>query len=488
MKIHLIPNAHLDPVWLWDWREGLNEGLTTVRTILDLMDEDPELTFIRGEATIYRHLEKTDPATFARIAPHIASGRWDVVGGTEIQPDTNLPATATLLRHFESGSRYFASRFGKKPNGAWAADSFGHSAGLPEILSASGMDAIAFTRPFPEQVPIDSPAFWWEGQAGSRVLGYRPWGIYTNDRHEMVPRLDGVLKSLGNFSYLSLLIMIDTHLHLWNPSSFHYPWLEGIPALNGEFSLHDYQEASNGNIQASVFIECAASAESFLQEAHWILEIASVPENRIAGVVASIWPEREDFAVNLHSIAGHPRLKGLRRVLHTEPDELSQAKLFRENVAGLGEQCLTFDLCVLERQLPLAIDLVDACSGTSFVLDHCGVPDIAGNKPEFWRSHISELAKRPHIVCKVSGLLLYAAESRRSAKDILPWFEHVVEQFEWDRLIWGGDWPVCTLAVPLQSWISITETLLDLAGASPVERQAFLQKNAKSVYQLDSEV
>ena len=97
---HLIPNAHLDPVWLWDWREGLNEGLVTCRTILDLMDEDRELTFIRGESAIYQHIEKADPKTFARIKKYVKSGRWDVVGGTVIQPDTNLPATETFARHF----------------------------------------------------------------------------------------------------------------------------------------------------------------------------------------------------------------------------------------------------------------------------------------------------------------------------------------------------------------------------------------------------
>src|SRR5437016_13718982 len=84
---HLIPNAHLDPVWLWDWREGANEALVTCRTILDLMDEDPALTFIRGESFIYQHIEQHDPATFKRIARYIKQGRWDVVGGTVIQPD-----------------------------------------------------------------------------------------------------------------------------------------------------------------------------------------------------------------------------------------------------------------------------------------------------------------------------------------------------------------------------------------------------------------
>src|SRR5438094_866850 len=126
---HLIPNAHLDPVWLWDWREGLNEGLVTCRTILDLMDHDRELTFIRDES---------------------------------------------FCRHFLHGQRYFASRFGKSVRAAWAADSFGHCAGLPEILAAAGIEFFAFTRPPPDVLPLDKPAFWWEGAGGSRILAYRP--------------------------------------------------------------------------------------------------------------------------------------------------------------------------------------------------------------------------------------------------------------------------------------------------------------------------
>ncbi len=86
ITFHLLPNAHLDPVWLWDWREGLNEGLINCRTVLDLMDEFPDLTFIRGEAAISSHIEQNDPETVARIRQRVAEGRGDVVSGTWIQP------------------------------------------------------------------------------------------------------------------------------------------------------------------------------------------------------------------------------------------------------------------------------------------------------------------------------------------------------------------------------------------------------------------
>ncbi len=192
---HLLSNAHLDPVWLWDWREGLNQGLITCRTVLDLMDEHPHLTFNRGEAAIYRHIEETDPATFERIRRYVQSGRWDFVGGTWIQPDENLPATETLVRQFTRGQRYFASRFGRRVKVAWSADCFGHSGGLPEIFAAAGIESFAFTRPAPHTLSLAKPAFWWIGPGGSRILAYRPLGPwYGTEREENPTRLDEALR------------------------------------------------------------------------------------------------------------------------------------------------------------------------------------------------------------------------------------------------------------------------------------------------------
>lgn len=194
LTFHLIANAHLDPVWLWDWRDGMTEGIITCRTMLDLMDEDPDFTFIRGEAAIYRHIEQHDPQTLARIARRVAEGRWDVVGGTWIQPDTNLPATETFVRHYHTGQRYFASRFGRPVRVAWAADSFGHAAGLPDIMVGAGISNFAFTRPEANVLPLALPAFWWEGCGGNRVLAYRPLaGWYGSEREEVTPKLDRLL-------------------------------------------------------------------------------------------------------------------------------------------------------------------------------------------------------------------------------------------------------------------------------------------------------
>ncbi len=197
---HLLGNAHLDPVWLWDWREGLNEGITTIRTILDLMEEDPKMTFMRGESLIYQHLEREDPKSFARVKKLVAEGRWDVIGGTFIQPDTNLPATETLARQFTVAQAYFRRAFGRVPEAAWAADSFGHSAGYPEILAAAGMKYFAYTRPEEKHMPLAHPAFWWESASGARILAYRPtFGWYGTEHDEIFRRFDGYLAQNEKF-------------------------------------------------------------------------------------------------------------------------------------------------------------------------------------------------------------------------------------------------------------------------------------------------
>jgi alpha-mannosidase len=125
----------------------------------------------------------------------VKAGRWDVVGGTYIQPDTNLPCAETLVRQYAHGQRYFKSRFGKTVTAGWQADSFGHSAGLPEILAASGINFFAFSRPSYKVVTLAEHAFWWVGDGGARILAQRaPTVSYQNERYNMLELLDEVMK------------------------------------------------------------------------------------------------------------------------------------------------------------------------------------------------------------------------------------------------------------------------------------------------------
>ena len=246
MHLHLLANSHLDPVWLWDWREGLNEGITTCRTILALMDEFPELTYLRGETSIYAHISRHDPATFAKIREQIARGRWDVVGGTACQPDTNLPATEVLCRHFTVGLDYCARSLGVRPTVAWAADSFGHSGGWPEIYAAAGMTSFAFSRPFERDCPLPGPAFWWCGPGGRRVLCWRiPIGWYGADRGEVAARLDSYLAQAAAWGVNNVAVFFGLGNHGGGPTRRQlgeiFQWRERHRGVRVEFStLHKF--------------------------------------------------------------------------------------------------------------------------------------------------------------------------------------------------------------------------------------------------------
>ena len=217
--IHVIPNAHLDPVWLWDAREGLNEGVATCRAMLDLLEANADLTFIRGEAAIYEHVRRTDPAAFARILKMIRAGRWDAVGGTWIQPDTNLLESEVLCRHYEVGLRYFREVLGVGVKTAWQADSFGHSAGLPDVLAAGGVENFAFFRPPQEQLKLRTPAFWWHGRSGARILAYRgPIGWYGCERDEVPRRFDQLVPLAAKSRLRNIAMFIGLGNHGGGPS------------------------------------------------------------------------------------------------------------------------------------------------------------------------------------------------------------------------------------------------------------------------------
>lgn len=274
---------------------------------------------------------------------------------------------------------------------------------------------------------------------------------------------------------------IDTHQHFWDLKQFPYSWCAGIPALNHSYLFDDYLAAAKKTgIEKTVFVECDVDEPNSLAEARHIQTLAE-QNPIIAGIVAASRPERADFPAQLEALLKLSKLRGLRRVLHVVPDETSQPALFAENVNRLANHQLTFDLCVLARQLPLAIALVQKCPKVQFVLDHCGVPDVKGKAFEPWRTYIKELAARPNVVCKISGLVAYAGE-KWTVDDLRPWVEHVVACFGWDRLVWGGDWPVCTLTASLEQWVAAADALFSTATES--QREALFYKNAERIYRV----
>jgi predicted TIM-barrel fold metal-dependent hydrolase len=219
-----------------------------------------------------------------------------------------------------------------------------------------------------------------------------------------------------------------------------------------------------------------------LDEASHVLRLANSPDNRIAGVVASARPEKDKFKPYLDKLAARPKLKGIRRILHTHPDELGQGKMFIENVARLATYGLSFDLCVLARQLPVAINLASQCPDVAFVLDHCGVPDVKAQALDPWRAHIRELSNLPNVFCKISGLVAYANPTNWQREDLRPFVDHVIESFGWERVMFGSDWPVCNLAASYGRWVAMLMSLTHTAGEG--NQQKLFHDNAIRIYRL----
>ncbi len=173
MRVHMIANAHIDPVWLWPWQAGADEALATTAAMADRCDEYPEFVFTRGEAWLYRQVERLHPELFARVRRLIERGQWHVTGGQFIQPDLNLPTAENLHRQIVHGQRYFRDRFGIAPRIGYNVDSFGHTASLPDILFEHGYEAYVFRRPEQHQVALPANVFRWQGTGGAEVTAFR---------------------------------------------------------------------------------------------------------------------------------------------------------------------------------------------------------------------------------------------------------------------------------------------------------------------------
>ena len=167
--LHLIGNAHLDPVWLWPWRDGCSEALTTLQSAVNFLESEPDFKFTRSSSEVYRWVQHADPRLFARIKHFVAAGRWEIIGGWIEQPDCNLPSTESFVRQSLYGKGYFQQEFGVDVKIGYNVDSFGHAAGLPTLLNGAGFTHYVFMRPMPWE--RETPhVFWWKGPDGSRVL------------------------------------------------------------------------------------------------------------------------------------------------------------------------------------------------------------------------------------------------------------------------------------------------------------------------------
>jgi L-fuconolactonase len=277
---------------------------------------------------------------------------------------------------------------------------------------------------------------------------------------------------------------IDTHVHYWDQAVLRYDWLNTVPAINRPFLPADLVEASTGlHLEKIVFVQAAAAPEEAIEEAAWVAKLAE-NEPRIAGIVADAALERgEAVRAQLKGLSVYPLVKGVRRLIQGEPLGFAIQPDFVRGVQILGDFGYSFDICIFHPQMRDAIQLVSECPNVSFVLDHIGKPDIRNGVMQPWADQIAELASYPNVHCKLSGMVTEADHEQWTADDLRPYAGHVLQIFGADRLMFGGDWPVATLASTYRRWF---ETALDfISGLSDGDRQKVLYDNAVQFYRLE---
>ncbi|WP_082927540.1 glycoside hydrolase family 38 C-terminal domain-containing protein [Paenibacillus oryzisoli] len=171
-KIHLLSNAHLDPVWQWEWEEGAAAAVSTFRAAAAFCEEYEGYIFNHNEALLYKWIEEYEPSLFRKIQGLVQAGKWHIMGGWYLQPDCNMPSGESIVRQILLGRTYFQDKFGVKPTTAINFDSFGHSRGLVQLMRKAGFDSYLFMRP-DDRVAGPAQEFIWIGFDGSEVLAHQ---------------------------------------------------------------------------------------------------------------------------------------------------------------------------------------------------------------------------------------------------------------------------------------------------------------------------
>jgi L-fuconolactonase len=271
---------------------------------------------------------------------------------------------------------------------------------------------------------------------------------------------------------------------LWKYTEAEYGWISSeMGALRRDFLPGDLQnEIASAGKDGAVTVQ----ARQTLEETRWLLQLAQ--ENSfLRGIVGWAPLASPDFPEYLAEFASHPKLKALRHVIQDEPDDTFILREdFNRGVSALAATGLVYDILIHERHLPCAAQFVDRHPNQVFVLDHLAKPLIRQRVISPWCEHLKELAARPNVHCKISGMVTEADWSQWTVEDLRPYFDAALESFGPERLLAGSDWPVCLLASSYGRW---WETLGNLvSGLSGSEQEKILGENAVRVYRLDREI
>jgi L-fuconolactonase len=284
----------------------------------------------------------------------------------------------------------------------------------------------------------------------------------------------------------AMIPVIDTHQHLWDLSLIRLNWVTPDHPLNGNYTPKEYAEAIQGlNVVKSVYMEVDVVPADQQKEADYVVGLCESGKTTMVAAVIGGHPASDAFENYITPYKGHKHVKGVRQVLHVEstPPGYCLDPTFVRGVQLLGELGLSFDLCIRPAELPDMAKLVDKCPGTRFILDHCGNPraDFTKDQWDRWRKDMADLARRKNIVCKVSGFIANGYQKGNwKSEDLAPAVNGTIEAFGIDRVMFGGDWPVCTLAATYREWLTALRQII--ASRPEVEQKKLLHDNAAKFY------
>jgi L-fuconolactonase len=261
---------------------------------------------------------------------------------------------------------------------------------------------------------------------------------------------------------------LDSHQHFWRYSPAEYGWIsDAMSAIRRDFLVPDLQAASApSGITGSI----AVQARQTLEETRWLLGLAS-HSDFVWGVVG--WAPLCDFEARelLEEMAQNRKLRAVRHVLQDEPDERYMLREdFNRGISQLRPLGLAYDILIYERQLPQTIEFVDRHPEQIFILDHVAKPRIAAREFSPWRKNLAELARRPNVRCKLSGVVTEADHLTWSEADLWPYLEWALETFGPGRLMFGSDWPVMLVASDYGRWVNVVETLTSRLSQAEQDR------------------
>jgi L-fuconolactonase len=273
---------------------------------------------------------------------------------------------------------------------------------------------------------------------------------------------------------------IDAHHHLWRYQPEEYPWMDdGMEMLRRDYLSAELEEVARA---AGVSGTIVVQARQTMQETKWLSNLAA-RSDLIRGVVGWAPLANPDVGKELERLSVLPKMKGMRHVLHDEPDPFYMLRDdFNRGIGLLKHYGLRYDLLVFESHLPQTVEFVDRHPNQIFIVDHIAKPRIRDRALSPWKEELKELAQRSNVYCKVSGMVTEAKWNSWTAEELTPYFETVFEAFTPRRTMFGSDWPVMTLASTYCGWVELVKRVI--CRFSSDEQERVLAGTAVEAYEL----